>query len=882
MHPEPGFTRSDGGWHWLGLNCLSNPPFHQTTHHCTRLHEAVSLPLAHLESYNHTNQPQLFAAAGMKVLKFGGSSVGDAGRIGRVMDIVRGLKRDGEHIAVVVSAIKGTTDQLIQLAHILAQGQSSDIDPLRRLEKRHIEIIRQLISLKSQSEVLADVKLMFNELEDVLQGVNLVKELTPRTLDFITSFGERLSAFIISCCLSDSGTPADFLDARILVKTNSEFGSARPIWEVTYANIQRHFAEHQNIQIVTGFVASTLKNETTTLGRGGSDFTASIFGSALNAEEIQIWTDVDGVLTANPGKVKSAFSLDKLSYEEAMELSHFGAKVIHPPTIQPALDKNIPLLIKNTFNPEHPGTLVSNDPGTSKSPVKGISSIDSIALLRVQGSGMIGIAGTANRIFKALASHEINVILITQGSSEHSICFAVRPDDAIPARKAIESEFGFEFQNRLIEDVIIEEGKSVIALVGENMHHVPGVAANVFKALGTNGINVSAIAQGSSELNISVVIDQHNEAKALNALHDAFFLSGKKTIHLFVAGVGLVGKTVLETLKNQQSVFSEDYDLILKVVGLANSRSKLIDPEGISLVNWRETLTDSGRGDSIETFVEQVKSLNLPNSIFVDCTADAEVAAVYKQVLDGSISVVAANKKANSQRLEFYEELKKLSRERNAGYFFETNVGAGLPVINTLQDLVVSGDSVLSIEGILSGTLSYLFNSFRPGTSFSEIVRSAREKGYTEPDPRDDLNGMDVARKILILAREAGFRLEPEDVRVQSLIPEVAAGAENADAFLDALPKADTEFDQLLNDAREEGKVLRYIARFDGKKATVGLEKVDADHPFYSLAGSDNIIAFTTRFYNKNPIVIKGPGAGAEVTGAGVISDIMRAAHSLG
>ncbi|MHB1687184.1 MAG: bifunctional aspartate kinase/homoserine dehydrogenase I [Ignavibacteriaceae bacterium] len=817
----------------------------------------------------------------MKVLKFGGSSIGDPKRVKNVIEIIKQSIQFNKKIAVVFSAFQGVTDELIKISNLAAAGDGEYFERYKLLEKKHLQIAKDLLDVKTQSNSLANLKLNLNELEDVLHGIFLVKELSARTLDFILSFGERLSAFIISQALKDNDVDCEFLDSRELIKTDENFGSAKVDFLSTNNNITKYFRAHKKFQVITGFIASTNGNETTTLGRGGSDYTASIFASALNAKEIEIWTDVDGVLTADPKKVKKAFSLKNLTYEEAMELSHFGAKVIHPPTMQPALDKKIPIRIKNTFNPEFDGTVINGKSGTNDYLIKGISSIDEISLIRIQGGGMIGEAGLAQRIFAALGSKRINIILITQASSEHSLCLAILPNDSETAVKAIQDELHYEIKENKIYDPIVENNLSIIAVVGENMRNKPGLSGKVFQALGKNGINIVAIAQGSSELNISTVVSKDNVAKALNALHDAFFLSITKTVNLFVVGTGLIGGTLLRQISNQTNFLAKEYLLSIKIIALANRRKMLIDPNSINPGEWDERLSSSDLKTDLNGLVDKMKKLNLPNSIFVDCTASEEVVDKYQNILDASISIVTPNKKANSRSMEFYLRLKQSALFHNVKFMYETNVGAGLPIINTVRDLVSSGDKIIKIEGILSGTLSYIFTSFTKGKSFSKILREAKSKGYTEPDPRDDLNGLDFARKLLILAREVGMKMELGDVKVENIIPPKARNSKSIEDFFAKLEKCDDEFERKRKDAEENGKALRYIGKLENGKAEISLHEIDDKHPFYSLSATDNILALTTKHYKDRPIVIKGPGAGADVTAAGVFADIIRISNYL-
>jgi len=817
----------------------------------------------------------------MKVLKFGGSSIGTPERINNVVNILSSYLDKKKKIAVVISAFRGVTDSLNKISELAASGNNDYLTKFKELEEKHLSYIKELISIKRQSKVLSTTKITLNELEDVLNGVFLIRELSPKIADFIMSFGERLSAYTISQVLVDRGYDAEFLDSRELIKTDENFGNARVLFSITYKKIREYFKAHNKLQIITGFIGTTLKNVTTTLGRGGSDFSVSIIGSALNVEEIEIWTDVDGVLTADPKKVKKAFSLNALSYEEAMELSHFGAKVIHPPTMQPALDKNIPIRIKNSFNPSFAGTLVSRKSVSNHFLIKGISSIDKISLIRIQGSGMIGVAGIAQRIFSALAADKINVILITQASSEHSICFAVLPHHALLAKQAIENELRLEINDKLVNKPLIENDLSIIAVVGENMRQTPGISGRVFQALGKNGVNIVAIAQGSSELNISAVIRKADESKALNALHDAFFLSTLKSINIYLVGTGLIGSTLLAQLKSQAEYLSHEYHLNIKVNAFANSRKMVFNQNGLDISDWKTLLKESHEKTDLYKFVQKMIEINLSNSIFIDCTASDEVIKMYPDILNASISVVTPNKKANAKNYSFYKKLRQNALNHNVKFLYETNVGAGLPIINTISDLVSSGDKVEKIEGVLSGTLSYIFNSFKEGISFSKIIKEAKEKGYTEPDPREDLNGLDVARKLLILAREVGLELELKNIKIQNLIPVPARKTKSIDEFFKILKKFDDQFEQKRKDAENRGNVLRYIAKLENNKAGISLQEVGEKHPFYSLTGSDNILSITTEHYHDRPIVIKGPGAGADVTAAGVFADILRISNYL-
>jgi aspartokinase/homoserine dehydrogenase 1 len=814
----------------------------------------------------------------MNILKFGGSSVGTPERILQVITIIK--QRLPGNLAVVFSAFGGVTDQLIHCSQLALSGNLEYQAELSRLSERHLSVVRELIPVSRQSGILAQVKIQFNALEDVLHGVYLVKERTTRTLDYIMSFGERISAYIISEAMNEQGIEAEFLDARQIIRTDDQFGAAQVDFEITSKRIIEHFSTRQKIQAVTGFIASSETGETTTLGRSGSDYTAAILAGTLKAEALEIWTDVDGILTANPKLVKKAFTVPEMSYEEAMELSHFGARVIFPSTMRPAMAHNIPIWIRNTFNPDGRGTRISAHSANGRL-VKGISSIDTISLLNLQGSGMVGVVGVSMRLFAALAREKINVILISQASSEHSICLAVENQQGPKAKKSLEHEFQFEIKNELIDSIELSEELSIIALVGDGMKHHSGTSGRMFSALGKNGINIVAIAQGSSERNISAVIRKEDTGKALAALHDAFFLSKTKTIHLYLAGTGLIGSTLLSQIQQQLGVLATTNNIDIRLVGLTNSRKMLLREDGIPVDQALHQLQTSGQTANLEEFKETILRFNLPNSIFIDCTASEEVAGLYRSLLASSVSVVTPNKKANSSSYANYAEIRKTIRDHEIHFLYETNVSAGLPVINTLNDLLLSGDLVKSIEAVLSGTLNYIFSSFAEGRRFSEIVAEARAKGYTEPDPRDDLSGTDVARKMLILARETGLRIELSDVAVESLVPENCKGPISVDEFLIRLKESDGYFDQLRIEAEKKNQKLRYQAMLRDGKINVGLTAVASDHPFYTLSGSDNIIQFITTRYSDRPMVIRGPGAGAEVTAAGVFADIIRIGNNI-
>ncbi len=801
--------------------------------------------------------------------------MGTPARIKSLGEILLAMVRRREKFAVVFSAFGGVTDDLILMSHLASRREGEYLSQFKKVEKRHLEAVEELLNGKTKAEALNHMANSFSELHNILHGVYLLRDLSARTLDYISSFGERLSSYLVSCYLQELKIKAGFLDARTVIVTDDSFGAARVDFKMTNANIRDYFKRNKSIQCVTGFIGSTAKNETTTLGRGGSDYTAAILGAALGAEEIQIWTDVDGVMTADPRKVKKAFSVSRMTYEEAMEMSHFGAKVIHPPTIQPALEKNIPLVIRNSFHPEFPGTYISRQLSPAGYMVKGISSIDQVSLLSMQGSGMVGVTGISARLFGALAAHHISVIMITQGSSEHTISFAVKPADSLTARKAIEEVFRLEMNAGLIEHIRVEEELSIVAVIGENMKNTPGVSGRLFQSLGKNGISVVATAQGSSELNISVVIKRENLNKALNALHEAFFLSDTRVLNVFLAGTGLIGSTLLKQMQKQAAYLKEKKSLEIKLIAVANSRKMLFNENGIAFTGLKEQLDAGGEAMQVDAFAGRMHELNLPQSVFVDCTSSEAVTGIYEAVMENSISIVTPNKIANAGPMARYLRLRNCMLKRNVKFLYETNVGAGLPVINTLSDLMHSGDKIIRIEAVLSGTLSYIFNTFGPGRSFSSVVEEAMRKGYTEPDPRVDLSGLDVARKLLILSRETGRRLELKDITVEKMLPPSCMKVSGIPAFFRELKKQDARFEKIRRDAAKKGCVLRYMACLENGKASVSLKEAGPSHPFYNLSGSDNIISFTTERYKERPLVIKGPGAGAEVTAAGVFSEII-------
>ena len=815
----------------------------------------------------------------MIVLKFGGSSVGKPERIKNILSIVRPRIQSGQDLCIVCSAFGGVTDQLINMIDTASRGDIKYTDIVEACKQRHYDSAEELMEGESKVNLLTQIDILFLKLENILRGVFLLKEASDRSYDYVMSFGERLSNLSISHFFNAQGVNSAFLDAREIIKTNSEFRSARVYIQETYNNIIENVGRHTGkTKIITGFIASDQHGRTTTLGRGGSDYTAALFAAALNAEALEIWTDVDGVLTTNPKLVKTAYPIQEMSYVEAMEMSHFGAKVIYPPTILPVHDKGIPTYIKNTFNPDYIGTIISNQAAPSKGSIKGLSSTDGLVLLTLSGSGMQGVPGVASRMFSGLANSNINVILITQASSEHSICVAIKEERAQIAREVLKVEFQKEIVNKDIAEVHIEENICIIAAVGEAMKNQPGIAGKLFSTLGRNGVNIEAIAQGSSELNISFAIKASDEEKALNLIHDTFFHNTIKTLNLFIVGTGLIGGTLIQQLKEFKESILQSKGVDLKLIGLSNSRKMYFNPEGISLSEWEKTLTESELVANPEKFINQMIELNLANSIFVDNTASAILPDFYKKILNNSISITTPNKVASSASFEYYNELIELAKKRNTKFLIETNVGAGLPVISTIKSLRSSGDKITKIQAVLSGSLSYIFNNFSSGSNFHDIVKEAQKLGFTEPDPRDDLSGSDVKRKITILARESGYSIDQSEIVLEAILPEDCMEQESVELFFESLLKHNDYFLDMIQQAESKNERLRYIASFENGKAIIALKSVDSSSPFYNLSNSDNMISFNTERYTGSPLVISGPGAGANVTAAGVFSEIMQIA----
>lgn len=816
----------------------------------------------------------------MRILKFGGSSVADPVQINNVAGIIRQYYSEDPDLIVVASAQGGVTDQLVRLCGLISGQDTGSEGIVQELEQRHLVTLEALLPVARQPAAMAEVMSMCNELSDIARGASLVGEVTLRTHDLILSFGERLSAFVISQVLKADIPVAHYVDARQLIRTDSAFGRAKVKFELTNKLIQDYFASNKGLGIVTGFIASSIQGQTTTLGRSGSDYTAAILGAALHADAIEIWTDVDGVMTADPRYVKEAKNIEQLSYNEAMELSHFGAKVIFPATMQPAMAAKIPILVKNTFNPTHQGTLICKESGKDSGFIKGVASLKNICLINVEGSGMVGVAGVSARMFSALSQQHISVILISQASSEHSICIGLMQEDAEKACQLLQRTFSEELAAGLISSIFYEDGLAIVAVVGENMRQTPGVSARVFGPLGRNGINVKAISQGSSELNISVVIKESDLKKALRILHQSLFSYDLLQLHLYIAGTGAIGSKLLEMIENQREYLAGQ-KISLKICGLINSRKMIISESDIDIMNWKESMDHDASQAHLQSFVDQSLLQNLENSVFIDVTASDAPVSHYNELLSHNIAIVAANKRANTQGMEQYDLLHSSARKRNTPFFYETNVGAGLPVINVLRSLMASGDEVKRIEAVLSGTMNYLLSEYTGDRPYSELVQFAKDNNYAEPDPRDDLSGMDVARKCLILARECGRTIELEDVEVEPVMSEEAANAENVPDFFDKLKEYDDRFHQRFKAAQASGKRIRYVANIENGTAKVSVMEVDESHPFFSLRGTENCISLTTKYYQQYPMVIKGPGAGVNVTSAGVLADIVRIAEGL-
>ena len=806
-------------------------------------------------------------------MKFGGTSVGSVNSMLNVKKIVESVD---DKVIVVVSALGGITDKLIKTSRMASEGDSGYEKEMKEIVNRHIEMVYTVIPAGQKRELLLDcVNELLNELKDIFQGIYLIRDLSPKTSATIVSYGERLSSIIVATLING----AQWFDSRQFIKTEKKHNKNILDAELTNKLVCETFKEIPEVSLVPGFISSDkTTGEVTNLGRGGSDYTASILAAALDADVLEIWTDVDGFMTADPRVISSAYSINELSYVEAMELCNFGAKVVYPPTIYPVCHKNIPILVKNTFNPEAAGTIIKQEASDSSKAIKGISSINDTCLITMTGLGMVGVIGVNHRIFKTLAENGISVFLVSQASSENSTSIGVRNEDASLACEVLNEEFAKEIEMGEISPMKAESGLATVAIVGENMKHTPGIAGKLFGTLGRNGINVIACAQGASETNISFVVDGASLRKTLNVIHDSFFLSEYQVLNLFICGVGTVGSSLIEQIHGQQERLKSERGLYLKVVGIANGHKAIFSRNGVDLENFRKDLEEKGMASSPQVLHDEIIGMNIFNSVFVDCTANNDIAGLYKEFLSHNIAVVAANKIAASSDYENYAELKHIARQRGVKFLFETNVGAGLPVINTINDLINSGDKILKIEAVLSGTLNFIFNKISAKVPFSETVRLAKEDGYSEPDPRIDLSGKDVVRKLVILAREAGYRLNQEDVEKRLFIPnELFEGT--IEQFWKKLPSLDASFEERRQVLEKEGKRWRFVARLENGRAEVRLEEVDHNHPFYELEGSNNIILITTERYNEYPMLIQGYGAGAGVTAAGVFADIMSIAN---
>lgn len=811
----------------------------------------------------------------MKVMKFGGTSVGSVNSILNLKAIVEAAAAK-ERIIVVVSALGGITDKLIKTANMAVEGDNTFNKEFQEIVTRHHDLINATIpDNEKRTLLLQDVDILLNELHNIYQGLALINNLTPKSEATIVSYGERISSRIVTALIEG----ATRYNSRKFIKTETKHGKYILAAEETDKLIHSHFdGSCDNIAIVPGFIAQDKESEEiTNLGRGGSDYTAAIIAATLNADILEIWTDVDGFMTADPRVINTAYTIKHLSYVEATELCNFGAKVVYPPTIYPVFKANIPIKIRNTFNPDGEGTIIDANSEDEGRLIKGISSINDTDLLTVQGLGMVGVVGVNHRIFRALANADISVFLVAQASSENSTSLGLRHSDAEKACEVLNKEFEKEISMGLMENVRATSNLSTVAIVGENMRHNAGIIGKLFQTLGRNGINVIACAQGGQETNISFVIEADLLRKTLNVIHDSFFLSEYKVLNLFICGIGTVGNSLIEQIASQQEKLKREHSLKLNIVGIANSRHAIFDREGIDLTNYRTALMES-KESNITNLRDKIIKMNIFNSVFVDCTANSDVAAIYGDLLSRNISVVAANKIAASSDYATYSNLKQIARQRNIKYLFETNVGAGLPIINTINDLINSGDKILKIEAVLSGTLNFIFNVLGSDITFSEAVRLAQEKGYSEPDPRIDLSGKDVIRKLVILAREAGYAIEQENVDANLFIPQELFDG-TLENFWTKLPELDEQFEHERRELAAERKHWRFIAKYENGKGSVSLSKVDERHPFYHLEGSNNIILLTTERYKEYPMLIQGYGAGASVTAAGVFADIMRIAN---
>lgn len=810
----------------------------------------------------------------MKVLKFGGTSVGSVESILSLKQIVEKEAKDN-HVVIVVSALGGITDKLINTSTLAVEGKEEWRQEFDSMVERHHKMIDTIITdNKKRENLFNSVDAMFEQLRSIYFGVYLIHDLSPKTLDAIVSYGERLSSLIVATLIDG----AKWFDARKFIKTENKNSKHTLDSELTYQLVKKTFADLPRISLVPGFISKDKNNgETTNLGRGGSDYTAAIIAAALNAEILEIWTDVDGFMTADPKVIPAAYTINQLSFIEAMELCNFGAKVIYPPTIYPVCIKNIPIRVKNTFNPEHPGTLIKEKVDDDNKPIKGISSIKGTTLITVTGLSMVGVIGVNRRIFTALADNGISVFLVSQASSENSTSIGVKDDDAKAAIDVLNKEFQKEIATGAMYPMAAESGLATIAIVGENMKHTPGIAGKLFGALGRSGISIIACAQGASETNISFVVQEKHLRKSLNVIHDSFFLSEYKVLNIFICGVGTVGGKLIEQIRDQQEILKSENRLNLNVVGIASSKKAIFSREGIDLHNYKKLLEESEESNA-EKMLDGILKMNIFNSVFVDCTASADVAKLYQPLLEHNVSVVACNKIAASSEYADYQKLKKTALKHGVKFRFETNVGAGLPIIGTINDLIHSGDNILKIEAVLSGTLNFIFNEIAEDVPFSEAVRRAKEQGYSEPDPRIDLSGMDVVRKLVILAREAGYQVEQNDVEKHLFVPDEYFEGSVED-FWRKLPQLDADFEARRKVLESENKKWRFVAKLENGRTSVSLQTVDMRHPFYDLEGSNNIVLLNTERYMEYPMLIQGYGAGASVTAAGVFANIISIAN---
>lgn len=812
----------------------------------------------------------------MLVLKFGGTSVLNSENIKKIIAIIKQKKETTKNVYVVVSAMGGVTDKLLTCANLAIKKDQSYLQIIKEIEDRHLTAIEELIPIQHHIEIKGKIKLLLAELENVCKGIYILQEFTPNVNAQLVSFGELLSSHIISEALHFSGISNTWIDSRELITTVDNNQPLKVDFDSTNKAIVKRLKTIE-MAILPGFIARTRSGYASTLGRGGSDYTSAIIAGALHVPCLEIWSDVDGMYTSDPRFVEGAYSIEELSYEEAMELSYFGAKVLYTPTIHPLLEKNIALLLKNTFNPEHKGTLITNKGGNGSSAVKGLSCVNNMAMITITGSGMVGIPGIAARFFNALSVRNINVFFITQSSSEHTISIGIGEADVETALNAVETEFAYEMSLNKISPLLVERKLSIVAIVGNKMKEQAGISGKAFSLLGSNGINVRAIAQGATERNISIVVNESNAKKTLNVLHEGFFLSEAKHLHLFMMGPGKVGKELLDQIALQAAVLKKENSIDIKLIGIANSTKMLFSEKGMNISNWQKELNEKGIKLNVQEFIQGIKKFNLQNSVLVDCTASEEIAGTYLEALKSGVSVVSANKIAASSAMKNLMAIKTEANNKKVKFLYETNVAAGLPVLKTIQDLKASGDKIIKIEAVLSGSLNFIFNTISEKVKFSDAVTQAKELGYTEPDPFIDLSGKDVMRKLLILSRESGYAFEMEDVQSNPLLPT----SENLynlawPKLLEKLKSFDDHIENKRKEAVAKGGMLRFMARLQNGKASVGMTEVSADHVAYNLKNADNVVLIETKRYSPNPMIIKGAGAGTEVTAAGVFGDILK------